>query len=127
MSRPSGVQGGHLLLTDWPDKNIHLYRAPEYNVPSLLTDRLGSCYLFYEWPEKKLLALYDDIANLLLVKFRQIPFSGFREVENVSVNLRPEQPSNRPEKSTNVLKGRSILASCFQVSSNFVERFQRRS
>ena len=44
----------------------------------------------------------DDIEILLPVKFRLILFSGFRgEVENVSANQRPGQPScssNWPEK-----------------------------
>ena len=46
--------------------------------------------------------LVEDIKMLLPVKFRQIPFSGFRgEVENVSANQRPGQPScfsDRPEQ-----------------------------
>ena len=48
--------------------------------------------------------LVEDVEILLLVKFRYIPFSGFRgEVENVSANQRPGQPScfvffDRPEK-----------------------------
>ena len=46
--------------------------------------------------------LVEDVEILLPVKFRQIPFSGFRgEVENVSVNQRPGRPScftDQPEK-----------------------------
>ena len=46
--------------------------------------------------------LVEDVEILLPVKFRLIPFSGFRgEVENVSANQRPGRPfcfSNRPEK-----------------------------
>ena len=46
--------------------------------------------------------LVEDVETLLPIKFRQIPFSGFRgEVENVSANQRPGRPScfsNRPEK-----------------------------
>ena len=46
--------------------------------------------------------LVEDVEILLPVKFRQIPFSGFRgEVENVSANQRPGRPSYfsyRPEK-----------------------------
>ena len=45
--------------------------------------------------------LVEDIEILHPVKFRQIPFSGFREVENVSANQRPGWPScfsDRPEK-----------------------------
>ena len=44
----------------------------------------------------------EDVEILLPVKFRWIPFSGFRwEVENVSANQRPGWPScfsDRPEK-----------------------------
>ena len=46
--------------------------------------------------------LVEDVEILLPVKFRQIPFSGFRrEVENVSANQRPGRPScftDQPEK-----------------------------
>ena len=46
--------------------------------------------------------LVVDVEILLPVKFRLIPFSGFRgEVENVSANQRPGRPScfsDRPEK-----------------------------
>ena len=62
--------------------------------------------------------LVEDIEILLPVKFRWIPFSGFREeVENVS--------ANRPEKHK-LGRGRWDLPSC-KVSSNSVQRFQRRS
>ena len=46
--------------------------------------------------------LVEDIEILRPVKFRVIPYSGFREeVENVSANQRPWRPScfsDRPEK-----------------------------
>ena len=46
--------------------------------------------------------LVEDVEILLPVKFRQIPFSSFREeVENVSANQKPRRPScfsDRPEK-----------------------------
>ena len=46
--------------------------------------------------------LVEDVEILLPVKFRLIPYSGFRgEVENDSVNQRPGRPScfsDRPEK-----------------------------
>ena len=46
--------------------------------------------------------LVEGVEILLLVKFCQIPFRGFRgEVENVSANQRPGRPScfsDRPEK-----------------------------
>ena len=39
----------------------------------------------------------EDVEILLPVKFRSIPFSGFRgEVENVSANQRPGRPSCFP-------------------------------
>ena len=73
--------------------------------------------------------LVDDVEILLPVKFRWIPFSGFRgEVENVSANQRPGRPScffDLPKKHK-LGKGRWYLASC-QVSLNSVQRFQRRS
>ena len=73
--------------------------------------------------------LVEDIEILLAVKFRWIPFSGFRgEVENVSANQRPGQPScfsDRPEKHK-LGRGRWDLAS-YKVSLNSVQRFQKRS
>ena len=73
--------------------------------------------------------LVEGVEILLPVKFRWIPFSGFRgEVENVSANQRPGRPScfsDRPEKHK-LGRGRWDLASC-QVSLNSVQRFQRRS
>ena len=73
--------------------------------------------------------LVEDVEILLPVKFRWIPFSGFRgEVENVSANQRPGWPScfsDRPEKHK-LGRGRWDLASC-QVWLNSVQRFQRRS
>ena len=73
--------------------------------------------------------LVEDVEILLPIKFRWIPFSGFRgEVENVSANQRPGRPScffDRPEKHK-LGRGRWDLPSC-KVSSNSVQRFQRRS
>ena len=73
--------------------------------------------------------LVEDVEILLPVKFRWIPFSGFRgEVENVSANQRPGRPScfsDRPEKHK-LCRGCWDLASC-KVSLNSVQRFQRRS
>ena len=73
--------------------------------------------------------LVEGVEILLPVKFRWIPFSGFRgEVENVSANQRPGRPScfsDRPEKHK-LGRGRWVLASC-QVSLNSVQQFQRRS
>ena len=73
--------------------------------------------------------LVEDVEILLPVKFRWIPFSGFRgEVENVSANQRPGRPScfsDRPEKHK-LGRGGWDLASC-KVWLNSVQRFQRRS
>ena len=73
--------------------------------------------------------LVEDIVILLPIKFHWIPFSGFRgEVENVSANQRPGWPScfsDQPEKHK-LGKGYWDLPSC-KVSSNSVQRFQRRS
>ena len=73
--------------------------------------------------------LVEDVKILLPVKFRWIPFSGFRAgVKNVSANQRPGWPScfsDRPERHK-LDRGRRDLASC-QVSLNFIQRFQRRS
>ena len=73
--------------------------------------------------------LVEDVEILLPVKFRWIPFTGFRGVvENVSANQRPGRPScfsDRPEIHT-LGRGPWDLASC-QVSLNSVQWFQRRS
>ena len=73
--------------------------------------------------------LVEDVEILLPIKFRWIPFSGFRgEVENVSANQRSKRPScfsDRPEKHK-LGRGRWDLPSC-KVLSNSVQRFQRRS
>ena len=72
--------------------------------------------------------LVEGFEVLLPVKFHWIPFSGFREVENVSANQRPGRPScfsDLPEKHK-LGRGRWYLAFC-QVSLNSVQQFQRRS
>ena len=73
--------------------------------------------------------LVDDVEILLSVKFLWIPFSRLRkEVENVSANQRPGQPScfsDQPEKHK-LGRGRWYLAS-YQVSLNSVQQFQTRS
>ena len=74
----------------------------------------GGCLVFPISPKNT--NLVEDIEILLPVKFRWIPFSGFRgEVENVSANQRPGRPSLFG-------RGRWDLASC-QVSLNSVQRF----
>ena len=103
------------------------YRAPEYNVPPFW----GICQrgYFFLLIGPKNTNSEEDVEILLPVKFRWIPFSGFRgAVENVSANQRPGRPScfsDRPEKHK-LGRGRWDLASC-QVSLNSVQRFQRRS
>ena len=61
--------------------------------------------------------LVEGVEILLPLKFRWIPFSGFRgEVENVSANQRPGRPScfsDRPEKHK---LGRGRWYSCFLLS-----------
>ena len=71
--------------------------------------------------------LVEDDEILLPVKFRWIPFGGFREVENISANQSPGRPSffyDRPVKSK-LGRGSWDLASC-QVSLNSIQRFQLR-
>ena len=66
---------------------------------------------FYDRPKNT--NLVKGVEILLPVKFRWIPFSGFRgEVENVSANQKPGRPScfsDRPEKNTNLVEGVDIL------------------
>ena len=73
--------------------------------------------------------LVEDIEILLPVKFRWIPFSGFRgEVENVSANHRPGKQScssDRPEKHK-LGRGLWDLASC-QIRLNSIQQFQSSS
>ena len=88
------------------------YRAPEYNVPRFWGISQGGHFCFLIGPKNT--NMVEDIEILLPVKFRAISISGFRgEVENVSANQRPGQPScfpNRPEKHK-LGRGRWDLAS----------------
>ena len=76
------------------------YCAPEYNIPPFWGISQGGHVVFPIGPKNT--NLVEDVEILLPVKFRWIPFSGFREeVKNVSANQRPGQPScfsYRPEK-----------------------------
>ena len=102
------------------------YRAPEYNLPPFWGIGQGGHFCLLIGPKNT--NPEEDVEILLPVKFCWIPFSGFREVENVSANQRPGRPScisDRPEKHK-LGRGRWDLASC-QVSLNSVQRFQRRS
>ena len=86
-------------------------------------------HLFFLISQKKNTNLVEDVKILLPVKFRWIPFSGFREeVEHVSANQRPGSPfyfSDRPEKPK-LGRRHWDLVSC-QVLLNSVKRFQRSS
>ena len=103
------------------------YRAPEYNVPAFWQISQGGnfCLLI----SLKNTNLVEDVEILLPVKFRWIPFNGFREeVENVPANQRPGRPScfsNQPKKHK-LGRGHWDLASC-QVLLNSIQRFHRRS
>ena len=68
-------------------------------------------YLYTNWPENT--NLVEDVQILLLVKFRWIRFSGFREVENVSANQKPGRPScfSDPRENTNLVEDVEILLS----------------
>ena len=73
--------------------------------------------------------LVEDVEILLPIKFRWIPFSGFRgKVENVSANQRPGRPSCFSDRSEKHKLGRVHwdLAS-YEVLLNSIQRFQRRS
>ena len=64
----------------------------------------------------------EDVEIMLLVKFLCIPFSGFREVENVSANQRPGRSScfsDRPEKQK-LGRGRYDLRHALQFSGKSV-------
>ena len=94
------------------------YRAPEYNLPP---------FLFTDRPKNT--KLVEDVEILLPVKFRWIPFSGFRgEIKNISANQRPGRPScfSDQHKKHKLGRGRWDYASS-QVSLNSVQQFQRRS
>ena len=111
-------QGGHFCLLIGPKKTQEAqratYRAPEYNVPPLWEIGQGGhfCLLI----STKNTNFVEDIEVLLPVKFRWIPFSGFREVKNVSANQRPGRPScfsDWPEKH---IPWKRKLKSCFLSS-----------
>ena len=144
MSQPIRSQGGHLVFPIGPEKHklgrgtLRSYFLSSFvEFRSAVTEEKskmsrpirgqGVHLVFPIGPKNS--KLVEDVDILLPVKFRWIPFSGFRiEVENVSANQRPGRPScfsDRPEKHK-LGRGRWDLASC-QVSLNSVQRFQRRS
>ena len=115
------------LFTNKRPKGPHWYCAPEYNVPPFRLIGQRSHLVFPIGPKNT--NLVEDVEILFSVKFRWIPFSGFRgEVESVSANQRPGRPSYFSDQSEKhkLGRGRWDLASC-QVSLNSVQRFQRRS
>ena len=76
----------------WNEAQRAAYRAPEYNVPPFWGIGQGGHFCLLIGPKNT--NLEEDVEILLPVKFRWIPFSGFRgEVKNVSANQRPGRPS----------------------------------
>ena len=134
---------GH-LLTDQPEKHklgrglwdlascqVSLNSVQRFHRRSrkcLSQSEARVAILFFR-PGPKNTNLVEDFEILLPVKFRWIPFSGFRgEVKNVSANQRPGRPSCFSDWPENHKLGRGQwdLAS-YWVSLNSVQRFQRRS
>ena len=143
MSPPIRGQGGHLVFSIGP-KNTNLVEGVEILLPvkfrwipfsgfggkSKMSQPIrgqGGHLVFPIVPKNT--NLVERVGILPPVNFCWIPFSGFRgEVENVSANQRPGRPSyfsDRSEKHK-LGRGRWDLSSC-KVSSNSVQRFQRRS
>ena len=141
-SSPIRGQGGHLgFLISW--KNPNLIEDVEVCLPikfnqihSAVSEKLkmspqirrqGGHLVFTISPKNT--NLVKDVEILLPVMFLWILFRGFRgEVASVSANQRPGQPSwfsKWPERH-NIGRGPWDLAS-YQVSSNSVQRFQRKS
>ena len=75
----------------------------------------GSEILFFANGSKNT-NLLGDVQFLLPVKFRHIPFSGLGEVENVSVNHRPGQPSSFFLSARKTKTCQRMLRSCFLSS-----------
>ena len=144
MSQPIRGRGGHLVFLIDP-KNTNLiedveilasckvllnsvHRFQRRSQKCLSQSEAWAAILFFPISPKNT-NLVEDAEILLPVKFCWILFSGFRgEVENVSANQRPGQPScfsDRPEKHK-LGRGCWVLASC-QVALNSVQWFQRRS
>ena len=122
-----------IFLCPWPVYKLKqeaqraTYRAPEYNLTPFWGISHGEHFCLLIGPKN--INLVEDVEILLPVKFRWIPFSGFRgEVENVSANQRPGRPSCFSDRSMKhkLSRGRWDLASC-QVSLNSIKQFQRRS
>ena len=99
-----------LLKIEKQEAQRATYRAPEYNLPPFWGISQGKHFCLLIGPKNT--NLVEDVEILLPVKFRWIPFSGFRgEVENVSANQRPGWPSCFPigPKNTNLVEDVEIL------------------
>ena len=127
MSQPIRGWGGHLVFSDRPEKHKHgrgrwdlaSCQVSLNSVQRFLEKRSKMCqpirdqgihFVFPIGPKNT--NLVEDVEILLLVKFRWIPFCGFREeVENVSANQRPGGRLNFPigPKNTNLIKDVKIL------------------
>ena len=86
------------------------YRAPEYNVQPFWGIGQGRHFCLLIRPKNT--TLVEDVEILLPIKFRWIPFSGFRgEVENDSANQRPGRPScfSIGPQNTNLVEDIEIL------------------
>ena len=144
MSQPIRGQGGHFGFSDRPEKHklgrgrwdlsscqvlVNSVQRFQRRSRKYLSQSETRAAILFFWSARKNTNLVEDVEILLPVKFRWIPFRGFRgEVENVSANQRPGRPScfsDRPEKHK-LCRGHCDLASC-QVSLNSIQRFQRRS
>ena len=132
-------QGSHFLFSNRPDKHklgTGHWDLASYQVSFNSVQRFqrrsrkmsqpirgqGGHLVFLIGPKNT--NLVEDVEILLPVKFRWIPFSGFRgEVENVSANQRPWQPScssDQPEIHK-LGRGHWDLPS-YQVSLNSVQQ-----
>ena len=119
----------HFINTIWNENSFQILyvhkrpKGPHIVHPSTI------CHHFCLPDRPKNTKLVEDVEILLPVKFRWIPFSGFRgEIKNISANQRPGRPScfSDQHKKHKLGRGRWDYASS-QVSLNSVQQFQRRS
>ena len=118
----------HYVLASCQVSLNSVQRLPRRSRKCVSTNqRPGRPSCFSDRPEKT--NLVEAVETMLPVKFRWIPFCGFRgEVENVSANQRPGRSScfsNQPKKHK-LGRGHWDFASS-QVSLNSVQRFQSKS
>ena len=111
-------------FSDWPEKHklgrgrwdlascqVSLNSVQRRSRKCLGQSEEWAAILFFRSAQKTQTWCVEDAEILLPVKFRWIPFSGFREVKNVSANQRPGQPfcfSDGP-KNTNLVEDIEIL------------------